>query len=365
MATTPMMAKLLKASAKMDGKIAALSEPGICEKEIICPMPIPLLNIANSGRIDGGLVEGIKMIVGDSRCYKSGFLVMDAVAFLNHSPDAVVIFADSEKGASKPLWEQYGADMDRVLYLPVFTVEDMTHKVTALLDEFEPGQPVMLVIDSLGLLASNKEKNDALAGESKADFTRAKAINSFWRIVLGYVNRLQMPISYINRGYDDMGNQYAELIIGGGKNTKLSADVIWNITRSQLKDGKELAGWSFNIGIYKSRHCREKVKLPVEIYYNGGIDKWSGMLEIARLSGFVDMPSSGWYTYTEKSGLFSDKKYRKSEMDENFWMPLLENPDFVEHVNNMFNLHSRKLINMSQEDMDKLTSYQADKAEKE
>lgn len=361
MAKTPMMAKLLKQAAKMDDAMGQLSDEGIGEKNILCPMEVPLLNIANSGRIDGGLVEGIKMIVGDSRCYKSGFLVMDAVAFLKHDPEAIVIFADSEKGASKPLWEQYGADMDRVLYTPVYTVEDMIQKVTQLLDMFEPGQKVMLVIDSLGLLASNKEKNDALAGESKADFTRAKAINSFWRITLGYVNHLRMPVSYINRGYDDMANQYAELIIGGGKNTKLSADVIWNISRSQIKEGKELVGWSFNIGIYKSRHCVEKVKLPVEIFYDGGIAKWSGLLEIARLLGFVDMPSSGWYAYTEKAGFGTDvKKHRKADMDADFWMPLLENPDFIDAVNARFELHNKNRVIMTTEDVERLTNMQAD-----
>lgn len=361
MAKTPMMVELLKMTSKMDPAMGQLSDPGIGEKNILCPMPVPLLNIANSGRVDGGLVEGIKMIVGDSRCYKSGFLVMDAVAFLNHDPESIVIFCDSEKGASKPLWEQYGADMDRVLYVPVYTVEDMIQKTTQLLEKFEVGQKVMLVIDSLGLLASNKEKNDALAGESKADFTRAKAINSFWRITLGYVNKLRMPVSYINRGYDDMANQYAELIIGGGKNAKLSADVIWNISRSQIKDGKELAGWSFNIGIYKSRHCVEKVKLPVEILYNGGISKWTGILEIARLAGFVDMPSSGWYAYSAKAGMGTEpKKHRKADMGDEFWMPLMENPEFVDAINARFELHNPNRVIMTTEDVDKLTSMQAD-----
>lgn len=359
MAKNPMMAKLLKNASKMPG-VAVLSDDGIGEKSVMCPLPVPLLNIASSGKINGGLVEGIKMIVGDSRCYKSGFLVMDAVAFLNHDPEAIVIFADSEKGASKGLWEQYGADMDRVLYMPIYTVEDMSHKIISTLDQFEIGQKVMVVIDSIGLLASSKEKDGILNDDIKADFTRAKAITSFFRTLLGYVNMLNMPVSYINRGYDDMANQYAELIISGGKTAKLSADVIWNIGRSMIKDGKELIGWSFNIGIMKSRHCRERVKLPVTILYDGGIDKWSGLLEIARFAGFVDMPSSGWYGYTEKSGFFNGKKHRKADLGEDFWMLLLESPEFVDAVNSMYELNNRNLISMTEEDSERLVAMAAE-----
>lgn len=340
-----LMERMLKTAQKHSPDAELLHKTKLLDKEVIASTGIPLLNMAWSGRPDGGIMAGSKMLVGDSRTFKTMFGLVDVKAYLDKYPDAICIFGDSEFGANQKYWDSVGIDMSRVLHVPITSVEQMQIVFMQQLDQVQRGEHVIFFVDSISQLPSTKEVNDAIKGEDKQDLTRARALNSFWRTVTIQLNLKNLLMVWINSYYDDIGNQYAEPNIKGGKQGFLSCDLIWFITRSQVKADKDLLGWSFNIGIMKGRHVKEKAKFPVTVLYDGGIDKWSGLLEVSRALGYVDMPSSGWYQRTAKGGFKADeKKYQKVNMGEDFWLPLLENPQFCDDIHHMFGVSTGSVM---------------------
>ncbi|ASZ77598.1 hypothetical protein [Salmonella phage SP1] len=341
-----LMARMLKTAKKLDPNAEVLSKTDALKPDIICSTGIPILNLAWSGRIDGGLISGIKQLVGDSRTFKTMFGLVDVKAYMDKFPDAICIFADSEGGANENYWTSMGIDMDRVLYLPIENVEKTKIKLTQLLNDAQKGDKIIVFIDSISQLPSTKEVDDAIAGKDTQDMTRARALNSFWRVITPLVTEKKFVLVWINSYYDEIGNQYAEPNIKGGKQGFLSSNQLWFITRAQVKEDKDLLGWQFTVNIMKGRFVREKAKFPVTVLYEGGIDRWSGMLEIARMLGYVDLVSGSWYQRTAKGGFDpeKEKKYRKAELGDDFWYPLLENPDFVDDVNNMFGISQSSVM---------------------
>lgn len=335
-----LMERMLKTAKKHAPESEVLSKTKLLDKEVIASTGIPLLNIAWSGRPDGGIHSGSKQLVGESRTFKTMFGLVDVKAYLDKYEDAVCIFGDSEFGANQKYWDAMGIDMSRVIHVPITTVEQMQIVFMQMLADTARGEHVIFFIDSISQLPSSKEVNDAIKGDDKQDMTRARALNSFWRTVTIQLNLKNLLMVWINSFYDEIGNEYAEPNLKGGKQGFLSCDLIWFITRSQVKNDttKELLGWNFNIGIMKGRFVKEKSKLPVTVLYNGGIDQWSGLLEIARALGYVDMPTSGWYQRTAKGGFKqeNEKKLRKGDLNGDFWLPLLENPQFCDDIHDMY-----------------------------
>lgn len=347
-----LMERMLKTAKKHSPLAEELGLTKILDKEVIASTGIPLLNIANSGRADGGIIPGAKQLVGDSRTFKTMFGLVDVKAYLDKYEDAICVFLDSEFGANQKYWVAMGIDMSRVVHVPLTNVENMQIVVMQQLDELQRGDHVIFFIDSISQLPSSKEVNDAIKGEDKQDMTRARALNSFWRTVTIQLNLKNLPLVWINSYYDEIGNQYAEPNLKGGKQGFLSADNIWFITRSQVKKDSDLLGWNFNIKIMKGRFVKEQSKFPVTVLYEGGIDKWSGLLEISRALGYVDMPSSGWYQRTTKGGFSKDeKKYQKPQMDGDFWLPLLENPDFCDDIEKMFGVSTGTVMKPEEQEL--------------
>lgn len=334
------MAKLLKAGAK-DDNIAVLSESKMMDKGVICSTGVPVIDLAWSGALNGGIIPGIKMLVGDSRTFKTNFGLLDVKAYLTKYPDAVCIFGDSELGANTKYWDAFGIDMDRVIHVPLLNVEQMTKRISQLVDALDENDKCIIFIDSVSQLPSKKEAEDALGEKETQDMTRARALNSFWRVITPMVNVRHFPVVWINSYYDSIGDPYAEKNIKGGKQGFLSSDTVWYISRSQDKDKstKELLGWVFKVNIMKGRFCKEKSVLPVTVHYDGGIDRWSGLLEIFRAAGIIDMVSNGWYQINETvTGIKGDKKRQKKDMDDDFWGMLLETPEVNDIVTDMFTL---------------------------
>lgn len=350
-----LMAKLLKANKK-DENVSVLSDSKILDKRVVCSTGVPMIDVAWSGRPDGGIIPGIKMLVGDSRTFKTNFGLLDVASYLNQFPEAVCIFCDSEFGANAKYWEAFGIDPKRVLHIPMTNVEEMKRKLMQNLDVLTPEDKVIIFIDSCSQLPSKKEVEDALNDKDVADMTRAKAFNSFWRMITPIVNMNHWPLVWINSFYDDIANQYAEKNIKGGKQGILSSDTIWFISRSQEKDGTELIGWNFNISIMKGRFTREKAKIPVTVTYEQGIYRWSGLLEVCRFLGFIDMVSNGWYQITPKSGIKDDKKRQKKDMGDDFWPMLLEQPEVVDSIANFYGVSNGTMLSTpeSEDAMDKI-----------
>lgn len=315
-----------------DNKYSSILSKSDISSDVLCTIGVPAINIALSGDINGGLHSGVLQIVGDSRCFKTCYGLILMGAYLEQNPDAMALFFDSEHGASFEYFDSFGIDKERVVHLPITDVEDLKIQCAQYLKEIERGEKVFFFIDSLGMLPSKKESEDAEDGKTVADMTRARAMNSFWRVITNPLNLKELPLIAINHYYDTMA-LYPEKIIKGGKGGFLASNDIWLVTRSKVKEGKELAGWNFNIKIMKSRKVKEDAKIPVTVLYDGGIDKTSGLLEIALVTGHVTSPKKGWYN---RPGIDGETNCRRSSMDEDFWKPILEDGSFHKAIREMY-----------------------------
>lgn len=336
-----LMSRMMKHAKKLDGAGVLESKRGKIGQALFTT-DVPILNLALSGDLHGGMEAGATMLVGDSKTFKTCYCLKLAQCYMDKYDDAVMIFFDSEGGASFEYFDQYGIDASRVLHVPIKDVEDLKARAMTFIDDAELGDHIFFFVDSLGMLPSRKEVNDALDDKSVADMTRAKAFNSFWRMVTIPINQKQLPLVVINHYYETM-EMYSKAIIKGGKNNELACNNIWIISKSKIKDGKELTGHIFKINIHKSRKIQEGRALPIEVMYDGGIQRYSGMLEIARAVGWVLMPTNGRYfrkKYDEFDNGDKPKTWFKKDMGDDFWEPLLNDPEFCEAVNNSFKLNT-------------------------
>jgi hypothetical protein len=207
------------------------------------------------------------------------------------------------------------------------------------LTNLERGEHLIIVIDSIGNLASKKEVDDALDGKSVADMSRAKQVKSLFRMVTPHLSLKDIPMIVVNHTYKEIG-MFPKDIVGGGTGSYYSADNIFIIGRQQEKEGTEVVGYNFIINVEKSRYVKEKSKIPVTVRHDGGISKWSGLLDIALDGGFVVKPSNGWYSRVDQSsGEVEDKKYRIKETDtSDFWLPILKTKKFQDYVSDKYQI---------------------------
>ena len=141
------------------------------KKEMI-PTPVPMINVALSGRIDGGLTPGLTVLAGPSKHFKTAFSLVMAAAYLDKYEDSAILFYDSEFGTPQNYFNTFGIDMNRVVHTPVTDAEELKFDIMKQLDNLDRGDRVCIIIDSVGNLASKKEVEDALAGKSVADMSR-------------------------------------------------------------------------------------------------------------------------------------------------------------------------------------------------
>lgn len=336
---------------------AVLSESKFFLDPEIVQTAVPAMNVALSGRLDGGLTPGLTMFAGPSRHFKTAFTLLLVKAYLDKYPDAVCLWWDSEFGSPQSYFESFGIDTSRVIHSPITNIEELKHDASKQIDEIKAGDHVILVVDSVGNLASKKEVEDAMEGKSVADMTRAKQLKSFFRIVTPHLKIKKIPMVVVNHTYMEIG-LYPKAIVGGGTGSMYSSDTVFIVGRSQEKEGTDVVGYNFTLNVEKSRFVREKSKIPVEVSFEGGISTWSGLLDIAEAAGFVTKPKVGWFA--SKHGA---KNYRRTETDTaEFWLPILKDPEFQSWVMDRYKLASNVQM-ISGDDIAKeisLAEYDAD-----
>lgn len=327
--------KLRKNSTIKDTSV--LSSSKFFTKKDMIPTSIPVINVALSGRLDGGLTPGLTMWAGPSKHFKTAFSLLMAKAYLDKYEDGVVLFYDSEFGTPQSYFDSFGIDTDRVIHTPITDVEQLKFDVMNQLNNIERGEHVIIVIDSIGNLASKKEVEDALEQKSVGDMTRAKQLKSLFRMVTPHLTIKDIPMVVVNHTYMEIG-MFPKAIVGGGTGSYYSADNIFILGRQQEKEGTEIVGYNFIINVEKSRYVKEKSKIPVSVSFDGGISRWSGLLDIALESGHVIKPKNGWYQRVDvESGEIHEKNYRiKDTENKDFWMPILKQPSFYEFVKNKY-----------------------------
>ena len=329
--------KLRKNSTIKDTAILANSK--FFTKKDMVPTTIPVINVALSGRLDGGLTPGLTMWAGPSKHFKTAFSLLMAKAYLDKYEDGVILFYDSEFGTPQSYFDSFGIDTDRVIHTPITDVEQLKFDAMNQLNNIERGEHVMIVIDSIGNLASKKEVEDALEMKSAADMTRAKQLKSLFRMVTPHLTLKDIPMVVVNHTYKEIG-MFPKDIVGGGTGSYYSADNIFILGRQQEKDGTEITGYNFIINVEKSRYVKEKSKIPVSVSFDGGISKWSGLLDLALESGHVIKPKNGWY---QRVG--EEKNYREKDTEtKDFWMPILTDKTFYDFVKSKYSIGQIDMI---------------------
>ena len=309
------------------------------------PTSIPAINIALSGRLDGGLTPGLTMWAGPSKHFKTAFSLLMAKSYMDKYPDAALLFYDSEFGTPQSYFDSFGIDTNRVIHTPLTNIEQLKFDIMTQLEGVERADHLIILIDSIGNLASKKEVEDALEGKSVADMSRAKQIKSLFRMVTPHLSLKDIPMVVVNHTYKTM-ELYSKDVVGGGTGSYYSADNIFILGRQQDKDGTELLGYNFIINVEKSRYVREKSKIPVSVKFDGGISRWSGLLDMALESGHVIKPSNGWYSKVNtESGEIEEKKYRIKDTDtKEFWLPILMNKTFQDWVQSNYQIANGAII---------------------
>jgi RecA/RadA recombinase len=341
-----LMDKLLKASTvKMT---APLLDSKVFGKKEAIPTSVPMVNVALSGSIDGGLLPGLTMLAGPSKHFKSAFALLMAASYQKKYDDAIVLFYDSEFGTPQAYFEAFGIDMSRVIHTPITNIEELKFDIVQQLEAIEKKDHVIVVIDSIGNLASKKEVDDAADGKSVADMSRAKQLKSVFRIITPHLNLKDIPMIVVNHIYMEQG-LYPKAIVSGGTGIYLSADNIWILGRQQEKEGTEIKGYHFVINIEKSRHVREKSKIPITVTFEGGISKWSGLMDVAEEGGFLRKPKVGWYepVNPDTGEVLSEKLMRAKEIADNgtFWKMMFDKTDFAGYIKDKYTVATRTLIN--------------------
>jgi len=320
---------------------APLLDSKVYGKKDMAPTQVPMINVALSGRIDGGVVPGLLVLAGPSKHFKSAFALLMAGAYMQRNQDAVLLFYDAEFGTPQAYFESFGIDMNRVVHTPIVNVEELKFDIVQQLDQISKGDKVIIVIDSIGNLASKKEAEDALDGKSVADMSRAKALKSLFRIVTPHLNLKDIPLIAVNHTYKEIG-LFPKDVVSGGTGIYYSADAIWIIGRQQDKVGTEIQGYHFIINIEKSRHVKEKSKIPISVSYEGGIVKWSGLMDVAEKGGYLRKPKVGWYEAVDPvtGEIISEKMMRAKEVNDNkdFWLMMFEKTNLGQYIKDSFSI---------------------------
>lgn len=326
-----------------------LSESKFFNEKDMVPTDVPMVNVALSGSMDGGLAPGLTVLAGPSKHFKTSFALLMAGAYMKQYKDAVMLFYDSEFGSPQSYFELFDIDTSRVLHTPITNVEELKFDLIGQLEGLDRKDKVIIVIDSIGNLASKKEMDDAINEKSVADMSRAKALKGLFRMTTPYLAMKDIPLLAVNHTYQEMG-LFPKAVVSGGTGIYYSADNIWILGRRQNKKGTEVTGYEFVINVEKSRYVKEKSKIPISVSWSGGVERYSGLLDVALAGNFVAKPGAGWYSRVDQStGEFLGTKVREAEtLTEGFWLPIFEETNFREFVKKQYTIGYKDQVNMDE-----------------
>ena len=323
----PLISKIIKNSSIQNAAIYSESEL-INGSEEFAPTDIPMLNVALSGKWNGGVPAGITILAGPSKMGKTFIGLIFVKAYLDKYPDSVCVFLDSEFGAGKAYFERLNIDTNRVIHIPLKNIEEAKFSITGIYNNLEHGEHVITFFDSIGNIASKKELEDAIDGKSVQDMSRAKQLKSFFRIITPFINMLNIPFIGVNHTYQTT-DFFPQTVMGGGTGALYSANNVLFLSKSKDKDGKDVTGFTFKLKAEKSRFIREGATFTMNVSFDEGIDKYSDLFEFALESGAIISPSKGYYQKAEK---YNDpKKYRRADFERNddMWVEIISDPEFI------------------------------------
>ncbi len=246
-----------------------------------------IFNALLSGSIYGGLASNkITAIAGESATGKTFFLMGIVKNFLDKNPNAGVIYFESESAITKQMIVDRGIDPDRMVIMPVTTVQEFRTDSLKVLDGYllqpeSKRQPLFLCLDSLGMLSTTKEVEDTADGKETRDMTRAQVLKAAFRVLTLKLGRAKVPMVVTNHTYDVVGSMFPQKEMGGGSGLKYAASSIIYLSKKKEKDGTEVVGNIIHCKNHKSRLTKENKMVDVRLTYDKGLDKYYGLLELA------------------------------------------------------------------------------------
>ena len=253
-----------------------------------------IFNALLSGSIYGGIPNNkITAIAGETSTGKTFFCLGMVQHFLESNPDAGVIYFESESAISKQMIEDRGIDFNRMLLVPVTTVQEFRLQAIKILDKYneqtaKERKPLMFVLDSLGMLSTSKEVEDSEAGKETRDMTRAQVVKSIFRVLTLKLGKANVPLIVTNHTYDVVGAYIPTKEMGGGSGLKYAASTIVYLSKKKEKDGKEVVGNIIKCKTAKSRLTKENSDVETRLYYDRGLDRYYGLLELGEKYGVFE-----------------------------------------------------------------------------
>ena len=287
-------------------------------------------NALLSGSIYGGLpANRITAIAGEAATGKTFFALGICKNFLDTSPNAGIIYFESENAISKSLIESRGVDSKRVVVYPVATVQEFRTQAIQIIDKYlaqpeEKRQPIMFVLDSLGMLSTTKEMEDTAAGKETRDMTRSQIVKSAFRVLTLKLGKANIPMIMTNHTYDVIGSMFPQKEMGGGSGLKYAASSIVYLGKKKEKEGTEVVGNIIHCKNYKSRITKENAMIDVRLTYTKGLDKHYGLLELAEEAGVFKKVST---RYELPSGAKLYGKQILNEPEKHFTKEVLDKID--------------------------------------
>ena len=257
-----------------------------------------VFNALLSGSLNGGLPSNkITALAGESATGKTFFLMGIVKNFLDANPDAGVIYFESESAITSTMIEERGIDPNRMVMIPVTTVQEFRTQAIKVLDSYlaqdeADRKPLFLCLDSLGMLSTTKEVEDTAEGKETRDMTRAQVLKAAFRVLTLKLGRAKVPMVVTNHTYDVVGSMFPTKEMGGGSGLKYAASSIIYLSKKKEKDGTEVIGNIVHCKNHKSRLTVENKMVDVRLSYSGGLDKHYGLLDLALKHGIFKSVST-------------------------------------------------------------------------
>ena len=257
-----------------------------------------IFNALLSGSIYGGLpANKITAIAGESATGKTFFVMGMVKSFLDQNPDAGVLYFESESAITQQMVIDRGIDPQRMVIIPVTTVQEFRTQAIKILDSYldrkeDDRKPILLCLDSLGMLSTTKEVEDTSDGKETRDMTRAQVLKAAFRVLTLKLGRAKVPMVVTNHTYDSMGSMFPTKEMGGGSGLKYAASSIIFLSKKKDKDGTEVVGNIVHCKNHKSRLTIENKMVDVRLSYEKGLDRYYGLLELAVKYGIFKQVST-------------------------------------------------------------------------
>jgi len=248
-----------------------------------------MLNAVLSGSIFGGIPNNkITAFAGESATGKTFFVLGVAKQFLQDNPDGGIVYYDTEAAVTKQMMEERGVDTSRVIISQPDTIQKFRTHAMKTIDMYEKSPdrpPMMFILDSLGLLSTEKEVADTTEGKDVRDMTKSQLIKGAFRVLTLKLAKIGVPMIVTNHVYEVIGSYMPMKEMGGGSGLKYAASTITYLSKKKVRDGTDITGIIIKAKMFKSRLAKENAQAEVLLSYKGGLDRYYGLLEFGEKHG--------------------------------------------------------------------------------